>query len=112
MVADGLASKSCNRLCGSLLIGNLNHPTVELPIELYILITVAKLSENTELKADLVNDGVVVVPADRVVEVVEASRAREAKEATVRARLPAGELGLDVYGVRAKLEATGLKYNE
>lgn len=57
-------------------------------------------------------DGVVVVPADRVAEVVEASRAREAKEATVRARLAAGELGLDVYGMREKLEATGLKYNE
>src|SRR5699024_4849166 len=49
-------------------------------------------------------DGVVVVPADRVAEVVEASRAREAKEATVRARLAAGELGLDVYGMREKLE--------
>ena len=57
-------------------------------------------------------DGVVVVPADRVAEVVAASRAREAKEATVRARLAAGELGLDVYNMREKLEAAGLHYND
>ena len=57
-------------------------------------------------------DGVVVVPADRVAEVVEACRAREAKEAKVRARLAAGELGLDAYGMRAKLESAGLQYKE
>src|SRR5699024_5524592 len=48
-------------------------------------------------------DGVVVVPRERVSQVVEASLIREEKEATVRARLQAGELGLDVYGIRDKL---------
>ncbi|HIW47646.1 MAG TPA: 4-carboxy-4-hydroxy-2-oxoadipate aldolase/oxaloacetate decarboxylase [Candidatus Yaniella excrementigallinarum] len=57
-------------------------------------------------------DGVVVVPRERVSQVVEASRIREEKEATVRARLQAGELGLDVYGMRDKLAAKGLQYNE
>ncbi|GAA4119290.1 4-carboxy-4-hydroxy-2-oxoadipate aldolase/oxaloacetate decarboxylase [Enteractinococcus coprophilus] len=55
-------------------------------------------------------DGVVVVPRDTVAEVVEASKAREAKEAGVRERLAAGELGLDVYGMREKLAAKGLQY--
>ncbi len=57
-------------------------------------------------------DGVVVVPQDTVAQVVEASRTREEKEATVRTRLQAGELGLDVYGMRDKLAAKGLQYNE
>src|SRR5699024_410178 len=57
-------------------------------------------------------DGVVVVPQDNVAQVVEASRGREEKEATVRARLQTGELGLDVYGMRDKLKAKGLRYNE
>lgn len=57
-------------------------------------------------------DGVVVVPSAQVADVVDTSRQRESKEADVRTRLAAGELGLDVYGMRAKLEANGLRYNE
>lgn len=56
------------------------------------------------------DDGVVVVPREKVADVVEASRAREAKEAGVRERLAVGELGLDVYGMREKLAAKGLQY--
>lgn len=56
------------------------------------------------------SDGVVVVPRQKVAEVAEASKAREAKEAGVRERLAAGELGLDVYGMRDKLAAKGLQY--
>lgn len=55
-------------------------------------------------------DGVVVVPRDRVGAVIEASEAREGQEAGVRQRLAAGELGLDVYGMRDKLAAKGLHY--
>lgn len=55
-------------------------------------------------------DGVVVVPREKVAEVVAASQAREEKEAGVRERLVAGELGLDVYGMRDKLAAKGLQY--
>lgn len=58
------------------------------------------------------DDGVVVVPREKVADVVEASRAREAKEAGVRERLAAGELGLDVYGMREKLAAKGLQYKD
>jgi 4-hydroxy-4-methyl-2-oxoglutarate aldolase len=42
--------------------------------------------------------------------VLRQSEAREAKEAQTRARLEAGELGLDIYGMREKLAQKGLVY--
>jgi 4-hydroxy-4-methyl-2-oxoglutarate aldolase len=56
------------------------------------------------------DDGVCVVPRERATEVVRQCAAREQREAAVRARLKAGELGLDIYGMREKLAAKGLKY--
>jgi 4-hydroxy-4-methyl-2-oxoglutarate aldolase len=56
------------------------------------------------------DDGVCVVPRENAAEVVRQCVAREQKEAAVRARLKAGELGLDIYGMRDKLAAKGLKY--
>ena len=56
------------------------------------------------------DDGVVVVPAAKAAEVAQASRVREDKEAATRARLKAGELGLDIYAMRDKLKAAGLVY--
>jgi 4-hydroxy-4-methyl-2-oxoglutarate aldolase len=56
------------------------------------------------------DDGVVVVARDRAAAVLAASRAREAKEAANRARFEAGELGLDVYGMRDTLARKGLTY--
>jgi 4-hydroxy-4-methyl-2-oxoglutarate aldolase len=44
------------------------------------------------------------------VAVVEASAARVKKESASRERLAKGELGLDIYGMREKLAALGLKY--
>lgn len=58
------------------------------------------------------DDGVCVVPQDRAAEVLEACAEREAKEAAVRKRLAAGELGLDVYQMREALSAKGLKYRD
>ena len=58
------------------------------------------------------DDGVVVVRRGEAAEVLKKSRAREDKEAATRARLQAGELGLDIYGMREKLAAKGLKYVE
>ncbi|MFJ6985922.1 MULTISPECIES: 4-carboxy-4-hydroxy-2-oxoadipate aldolase/oxaloacetate decarboxylase [unclassified Streptomyces] len=55
-------------------------------------------------------DGVVVVPRERAAEVAAASAAREAAEETKRARFRAGDLGLDLYGMRAPLGALGLRY--
>ena len=56
------------------------------------------------------DDGVVVVPREKAAEVAKAAEAREANEAGKRARLAAGELGLDMYKMREKLAALGLKY--
>jgi 4-hydroxy-4-methyl-2-oxoglutarate aldolase len=56
------------------------------------------------------DDGVVVVPAAKALDVAAAAQAREEKEAAMRARLKAGELGLDIYEMRKKLEAAGLEY--
>jgi 4-hydroxy-4-methyl-2-oxoglutarate aldolase len=55
-------------------------------------------------------DGVVVVPRARAAEVLKASQDRIAKEATSRERLAKGELGLDFYGLRAKLAELGVQY--
>ncbi|MGW0892873.1 4-carboxy-4-hydroxy-2-oxoadipate aldolase/oxaloacetate decarboxylase [Saccharopolyspora sp. NPDC002578] len=55
-------------------------------------------------------DGVVVVPAARAADVAEAAEKREAGEAGKRARFQDGELGLDLYGMRPKLDALGLTY--
>ncbi len=56
------------------------------------------------------DDGVCVVRRDDAVSVLAASRARVAKEEATRARLAAGELGLDIYGMRARLAEKGLRY--
>lgn len=56
------------------------------------------------------DDGVCIVPRADAAAVAEAAAKREAAEAEKRARLTAGELGLDIYGMREKLAAMGLKY--
>jgi 4-hydroxy-4-methyl-2-oxoglutarate aldolase len=56
------------------------------------------------------DDGVVVVPRANAAEVAKAAQAREANEADKRARLAAGELGLDMYKMRETLAEMGLKY--
>lgn len=56
------------------------------------------------------DDGVVVVRQADAASVLEKCAAREAKEAGTRARLQAGELGLDIYNMRPRLAEKGLVY--
>jgi 4-hydroxy-4-methyl-2-oxoglutarate aldolase len=57
-------------------------------------------------------DGVVVVPRQAASEVARLGTERVAKEEKSRERLRRGELGLDFYGLRAKLTELGVKIVE
>jgi len=82
-------------------IGNVNVP---------IVCASALVTPGDLVVAD--DDGVVVVARSRVQEILEKSNARELKEAGVRKRLEAGELGLDIYGMRQRLADKGLRWVE
>ncbi|MEG3145360.1 4-carboxy-4-hydroxy-2-oxoadipate aldolase/oxaloacetate decarboxylase [Sphingomonas sp. RT2P30] len=56
------------------------------------------------------DDGVCVVRRADADAVLAKTQAREAAEESKRVRLAAGELGLDIYDMRGKLEALGLRY--
>ena len=56
------------------------------------------------------DDGVVIVRRAEVPQVVEASRARADLEEQKAVRLANGELGLDIYNMRGRLEEKGLRY--
>jgi 4-hydroxy-4-methyl-2-oxoglutarate aldolase len=56
------------------------------------------------------DDGVCVVPRLDAARVAEAAARRLAAEEAKRARLAAGELGLDLYDMRGRLAAKGLRW--
>ncbi|MFN4126707.1 4-carboxy-4-hydroxy-2-oxoadipate aldolase/oxaloacetate decarboxylase [Pannonibacter indicus] len=56
------------------------------------------------------DDGVCVVPREEAGTVLTAAETRLAAEDAKRKRLAAGELGLDIYDMRARLAGKGLKY--
>jgi 4-hydroxy-4-methyl-2-oxoglutarate aldolase len=57
-------------------------------------------------------DGVVVVPRAAAADVAKAGQQRIAKEEKTRERLAKGELGVEFYGLRAKLKELGVEYVE
>jgi 4-hydroxy-4-methyl-2-oxoglutarate aldolase len=56
------------------------------------------------------DDGVVVVRREVAAAVLAACQQREDNEKEKRARLAAGDLGLDLYQMRERLEKRGLRY--
>jgi 4-hydroxy-4-methyl-2-oxoglutarate aldolase len=56
------------------------------------------------------DDGVVVVAREDAARILAASELREDNERSKRQRLAAGELGLDMYSMRDRLEQQGLRY--
>lgn len=56
------------------------------------------------------DDGICVVPRERAAETLKRAEERIALEETKRARLASGELGLDMYDMRGRLAAKGLRY--
>ena len=56
------------------------------------------------------DDGVCVVKREEAADVARKAAEREANEEMKRQRLAAGELGLDIYDMRGKLKAMGLRY--
>jgi 4-hydroxy-4-methyl-2-oxoglutarate aldolase len=56
------------------------------------------------------DDGVVVVSREEAADILNKSEQRELKEAGIRKRYAAGELGLDMNNMRPQLAAKGLKY--
>jgi 4-hydroxy-4-methyl-2-oxoglutarate aldolase len=58
------------------------------------------------------DDGVVVVVRDEAGWALEQARQRIAREEVNRTRLAAGELGLDIYGLRQTLDELGVEYPE
>lgn len=57
-------------------------------------------------------DGVVVVRRETAAEIARLGSARIEKEVKSRERLKAGELGIDFYGLRAKLKELGVEYSD
>ena len=54
-------------------------------------------------------DGVVVIPHALLAKAVEGAEARAANEVKIRARIAAGELPLDILGIRATLDNAGIE---
>lgn len=72
-----------------------------------------------DLRGQLVNpgdivvaddDGVVIVPREQATAIADAAQTRVDLETSKRQRLANGELGLDIYQMRAPLAKKGLRY--
>ena len=70
----------------------------------------ARINPGDVIVADM--DGVVVVPREMAGQIAKLGEDRIAKEEKSRQQLRAGELGLDFYGLRAKLKELGAEWRD
>jgi 4-hydroxy-4-methyl-2-oxoglutarate aldolase len=75
-----------------------------------VLVAGAQVNPGDVIVADV--DGVVVVPRDLAAEVARLGDERLVKEEYSREKLRNGELGLDFYGLRAKLKELGAQWKD
>ena len=73
-----------------------------------VVVAGAQVNPGDVIVADV--DGVVVVPRELAAQVAKLGEDRLAKEEKSRQKLRAGELGLDFYGLRAKLTELGARW--
>src|SRR6187397_638578 len=73
-----------------------------------VVVAGAQVNPGDVIVADV--DGVVVVPRELAAQVAKLGEDRLAKEEKSRHKLRAGELGLDFYGLRAKLTELGARW--
>src|SRR5262245_11169561 len=73
-----------------------------------VVVAGARVNPGDVIVADV--DGVVVVPRDMAAQIAKLGEDRISKEEKSREKLRAGELGLDFYGLRAKLKELGAEW--
>jgi 4-hydroxy-4-methyl-2-oxoglutarate aldolase len=79
-------------------------------VNLPVLCAGAEVRPGDVVVAD--DDGVAVVERERANQVLEEARLRLLKENETRARLSTGELGIDLYDFRRRLEDLGVRWHD
>ena len=75
-----------------------------------VVVAGAQINPGDVIVADV--DGVVVVPREMAAQIAKLGEERLAKEEKSRQKLRSGELGLDFYGLRAKLKELGAEWRD
>ena len=105
-VADltGLGFPAWSRAVHAQGTNKLNPGSINVPIQL----PGVAVNPGDVIVAD--DDGIVVVPLAAADAVAQKAQAREDNESEKRSQFAEGVLGLDIYGLRSKLEELGIEY--